>query len=212
MRPLRQAREAESVNTGSVLKLGGHWVRMDKEHGGSRGQRAEGTGEQKSRWGGEQPWDQASPPYPFTMASWAPVSPAPPSPSGLRPPPQRFHPERAPLSHRWGGLLQKGGAPPRGRGGRRVGAPEEVLRDIQLPVTLALWSGPPSLTPSPCRDSPPPSPLHHPVLILCTASLAGEHLVAVPSLHVSPLQAGAYYSCPPCLAPFSDSQSVPNWF
>lgn len=146
---LRQEREAESVNTGSVLKLGGHWVRMDKEHGGSRGQRAEGTGEQKSRWGGEQPWDQASPP-PFTMASWAPVSPAPPSPSGLRPPPPSASTQKEPRSATDGvGYCRRGGSP-RGRGGRRVGAPEEVLRDIQLPVTLALWSGPPSLTPSPC--------------------------------------------------------------
>lgn len=177
---------------------------------GARGRRALGS----RSLGGEEnsPGIRQVPPTP---SQWPPGhrSALPlQAPRGSDPPPKRFHPERAPLSHRWGGLLQKGGAPPRGRGGRRVGAPEEVLRDIQLPVTLALWSGPPSLTPSPCRDSPPPSPLHHPVLILCTASLAGEHLVAVPSLHVSPLQAGAYYSCPPCLAPFSDSQSVPNWF
>lgn len=122
MRPLRQAREAESVNTGSVLKLGGHWVRMDKEHGGSRGQRAEGTGEQKSRWGGEQPWDQASPPYPFTMASWAPVSPAPPSPSGLRPPPPSASTQKEPRSATDGvGYCRRGGLPPEGVGAAEWG-------------------------------------------------------------------------------------------
>lgn len=38
---------------------------------------------------------------------------------------------------------------------------------------------------SPLRSAPSPSPVRHPILILCTVSVTGEHFV--PSLHVSPL-------------------------
>lgn len=83
MRPLRQAGEAKSVNTGSVLQVRGPRVRMDKERGSSRagGQRAlrsrSLSGEEKALGSGK--------PH---------VSPAPLSPWG--PPPPVLPPRKSP--------------------------------------------------------------------------------------------------------------------